>query len=155
MVPLWQSASDTSHRAVVIRLADHLELCDRTLRMRAARAILYIAQVGSGSFGFSSGIHLCCYCEWLLLLKATFWVLIMVNNWVVTQLKQTWYFIYLKMCYIIFTYLQGCWGEVQSDREQAMWARRNVFLLVQCGVWSSFLQLLHLEMELVHLFCTN
>ncbi|KAK4301846.1 hypothetical protein Pmani_026037 [Petrolisthes manimaculis] len=85
VVPLWQSASDTSHRAVVIRLADHLELCDRTLRMRAARAILYIAQ--------------------------------------------------------------GCWGEVQSDREQAMWARRNVFLLVQCGVWSSFLQLLHLETE--------
>ncbi|MPC68685.1 Striatin-interacting protein 1 [Portunus trituberculatus] len=42
---------------------------------------------------------------------------------------------------------QGCWGEVQSDREQGMWARRNVFLLVQCGVWTSFLQLLHLEID--------
>lgn len=85
VVPLWQSASDTSHRTLIIRLADHLELCNRSQRMRAARAILYIAQ--------------------------------------------------------------GCWGEVQSDREQVMWARRNVFLLVQCGVWSSFLQLLHLEIE--------
>ena len=45
--------------------------------------------------------------------------------------------------------VQGCWGEVQSDREQTMWARRNVFLLVQCGAWASFLQLLHLEIELV------
>lgn len=85
VVPLWQSASDASHRALIIRLADHLELSGRTPRMRAARAILYIAQ--------------------------------------------------------------GCWGEVQSDREQTMWARRNVFLLVQCGVWPSFLQLLHLEID--------
>ncbi|XP_053655459.2 striatin-interacting protein 1 isoform X2 [Cherax quadricarinatus] len=85
VVPLWQSASDIGHRTLIVRLADHLELCNRSLRMRAARAILYIAQ--------------------------------------------------------------GCWGEVQSDREQNMWARRNIFLLVQCGVWSSFLQLLHLEIE--------
>ncbi|KAK8395960.1 hypothetical protein O3P69_005210 [Scylla paramamosain] len=85
VVPLWQSASDVSHRALIIRLADHLELSSRTHRMRAARAILYI--------------------------------------------------------------VQGCWGEVQSDREQGMWARRNVFLLVQCGVWASFLQLLHLEID--------
>ncbi|XP_042879095.1 striatin-interacting protein 1 homolog isoform X5 [Penaeus japonicus] len=85
VVPLWQSASDASRRSLIVRLSDHLELCHRSPRMRAARAILYIAQ--------------------------------------------------------------GCWGEVQSDREQAMWARRNVFLLVQCGVWASFLQLLHLEIE--------
>lgn len=45
VVPLWQSASDASHRALIIRLADHLELSNRTPRMRAARAILYIAQV--------------------------------------------------------------------------------------------------------------
>ncbi|XP_070000855.1 striatin-interacting protein 1 homolog [Penaeus vannamei] len=85
VVPLWQSATDASRRSLIVRLSDHLELCHRSPRMRAARAILYIAQ--------------------------------------------------------------GCWGEVQSDREQAMWARRNVFLLVQCGVWASFLQLLHLEIE--------
>ncbi|KAK7072993.1 Striatin-interacting protein 2 [Halocaridina rubra] len=85
VVPLWQSVSDVSRRSLIIRLSDHLELCHRTPRMRAARAILYIAQ--------------------------------------------------------------GCWGEVQSDREQATWARQNVHLLVQCGIWNSFLQLLHLEIE--------
>ncbi|XP_068234534.1 striatin-interacting protein 1 homolog isoform X2 [Palaemon carinicauda] len=85
VVPLWQSVSDASRRSLIIRLSDHLELCQRTLRMRASRAILYIAQ--------------------------------------------------------------GCWGEVQSDREQGTWARQNVFLLVQCGIWNSFLQLLNLEIE--------
>ncbi|MPC68684.1 hypothetical protein E2C01_062888 [Portunus trituberculatus] len=45
VVPLWQSASDVSHRTLIIRLADHLELSSRTHRMRAARAILYIVQV--------------------------------------------------------------------------------------------------------------
>lgn len=45
VVPLWQSASDASRRSLIVRLSDHLELCHRSPRMRAARAILYIAQV--------------------------------------------------------------------------------------------------------------
>ena len=42
---------------------------------------------------------------------------------------------------------QGCWAEVQSDEEQASWARANVILLYRCGVFSAFLELLYLEIE--------
>lgn len=85
VVALWQGASESGRKSLIIRLSDHLELCNSQQRMRAARALLYVAQ--------------------------------------------------------------GCWGEVQSDREQHEWSRRNVFLLVQCGIWSSFLQLLNLEID--------
>merc|ERR1712106_262066 len=68
VVPLWQSLTDSGRKSLIVRLSDHLELCNTIQRMRAARAILYVAQ--------------------------------------------------------------GCWGEVQSDREQNEWSRQNVFSLV-------------------------
>lgn len=42
---------------------------------------------------------------------------------------------------------QGCWGEVQSDQEQAMWVRRNCYTLLECNAWNSCMQLLNMEIE--------
>ncbi|XP_037071715.1 striatin-interacting protein 2-like [Pollicipes pollicipes] len=81
----WQSMRDERRRAVVLKLMDRLDLSRRDARMKAMRALLYIAQ--------------------------------------------------------------GCWAEVQSDEEQASWARTNVMLLYKCGVFSAFLELLYLEIE--------
>ncbi|XP_043223359.1 striatin-interacting protein 1-like [Amphibalanus amphitrite] len=81
----WQSMRDERRRAVVLKLMDRLDLSKRDARMKAMRALLYVAQ--------------------------------------------------------------GCWAEVQSDQEQASWARTNVILLYRCGVFSAFLELLYLEIE--------
>ncbi|XP_045520283.1 striatin-interacting protein 1 homolog [Pieris brassicae] len=40
---------------------------------------------------------------------------------------------------------QGCWAEMQSDTEQALWARRNIFLLYEMGIFPAFVELLQLE----------
>ncbi|CAK1546088.1 unnamed protein product [Leptosia nina] len=40
---------------------------------------------------------------------------------------------------------QGCWAEMQSDAEQAHWARLNIFNLYEMGVFSAFVELLNLE----------
>ncbi|XP_050664312.1 striatin-interacting protein 1 [Leptidea sinapis] len=40
---------------------------------------------------------------------------------------------------------QGCWAEMQSDAEQAHWARINIFMLYELGVFSAFVELLNLE----------
>ncbi|KAK0168425.1 hypothetical protein PV327_002227 [Microctonus hyperodae] len=42
---------------------------------------------------------------------------------------------------------QGCWGEVQSDKEQQNWTRTNVMLLYEAGVFSAFVELLNIEVE--------
>ncbi|EFA11227.2 striatin-interacting protein 1 [Tribolium castaneum] len=42
---------------------------------------------------------------------------------------------------------QGCWAEMQSDAEQQQWARVNVMLLYQLGVFSAFTDLLNIEIE--------
>ncbi|XP_012277148.1 striatin-interacting protein 1 homolog [Orussus abietinus] len=42
---------------------------------------------------------------------------------------------------------QGCWAEVQSDREQQDWTRRNVMLLYEAGVFAAFVELLNIEIE--------
>lgn len=40
---------------------------------------------------------------------------------------------------------QGCWAEAQSDAEQSQWARVNVMMLYDLGVFSAFVELLNLE----------
>ncbi|XP_013190365.1 striatin-interacting protein 1 [Amyelois transitella] len=45
----------------------------------------------------------------------------------------------------IFYLAQGCWAEVQSDAEQAYWARTNVMTLYDMGAFSAFVELLNLE----------
>lgn len=40
---------------------------------------------------------------------------------------------------------QGCWAEMQSDAEQAHWARVNVMTLYDMGTFSAFVELLNLE----------
>lgn len=42
--PQWQTFSDALRKNVLLKLADHLELSNKAARMKAARAILYIAQ---------------------------------------------------------------------------------------------------------------
>lgn len=40
---------------------------------------------------------------------------------------------------------QGCWAEMQSDTEQAHWARINIMALYEMGTFSAFVELLNLE----------
>lgn len=42
---------------------------------------------------------------------------------------------------------QGCWAEVQSDEEQHQITRDNVLVLYQLGVFTSFIDLLNMEIE--------
>lgn len=40
---------------------------------------------------------------------------------------------------------QGCWAEMQSDAEQAHWARLNIMVLYDMGTFAAFVELLNLE----------
>lgn len=42
---------------------------------------------------------------------------------------------------------QGCWAEVQSDEEQHVNTRDNVIVLYELGIFSSFIDLLNMEIE--------
>ncbi|KAI8117740.1 Striatin-interacting protein 1 [Lucilia cuprina] len=42
---------------------------------------------------------------------------------------------------------QGCWAEVQSDEEQHQNTRENVIVLYELGIFSSFIDLLNMEIE--------
>lgn len=42
--PHWQTLNDATRVSVLLKLAEQLELSNKALRMKAARAILYIAQ---------------------------------------------------------------------------------------------------------------
>ncbi|XP_064605544.1 striatin-interacting protein 1 homolog isoform X2 [Liolophura sinensis] len=42
---------------------------------------------------------------------------------------------------------QGNFGDCENEEEQAMWARNNVFLLYEVGIFSSFVELLSMEVE--------
>lgn len=47
-----------------------------------------------------------------------------------------------------FLYIvQGCWAEVQSDKEQMMCTRENVLLLYNEGVFHAFVELLNIEID--------
>nr|CAG4643756.1 EOG090X01YQ [Lepidurus arcticus] len=85
LIPRWQALTDSQYKQVAIKLADHLELSNKTSRMKAARAVLYI--------------------------------------------------------------VQGCWAEVQSDTEQQQWSMRNVMIVYQAGLFTSFVELLNMEIE--------
>lgn len=45
MTPNWQKLSVAERRSVIMKLLDELDLSQRALRMKAARSILYLAQV--------------------------------------------------------------------------------------------------------------
>lgn len=53
----------------------------------------------------------------------------------------------MKSARCVLYLAQGCWAEVQSDREQMDWARKNVMLLYEAGVFSAFVELLNIEIE--------
>lgn len=42
--PHWQTLCDTTRKSVLLKLAEQLELSSKVARMKAARAVLYIAQ---------------------------------------------------------------------------------------------------------------
>lgn len=42
--PLWQQLSKDDHQSIILKLMDQLEVLDVTLRMKAARTLLYLAQ---------------------------------------------------------------------------------------------------------------
>ncbi|XP_034948601.1 striatin-interacting protein 1 homolog isoform X2 [Chelonus insularis] len=53
----------------------------------------------------------------------------------------------MKAARCILYLAQGCWSEVQSDREQQEWTRKNVMLLYEAGIFSTFVELLNIEIE--------
>jgi hypothetical protein len=42
--PLWQQLSKETHQSIILKLMDQLEVLDVSLRMKAARTLLYLAQ---------------------------------------------------------------------------------------------------------------
>lgn len=42
--PSWQKLTDSEKKGVIMKLLDQLDLSKKTLRMKAARSILYLAQ---------------------------------------------------------------------------------------------------------------
>lgn len=53
----------------------------------------------------------------------------------------------MKAARSILYLVQGCWGEVQSDKEQQEWTKTNVMLLYEAGVYPAFVELLNIEIE--------
>ncbi|XP_014209420.1 striatin-interacting protein 1 [Copidosoma floridanum] len=53
----------------------------------------------------------------------------------------------MKAVRCILYLAQGCWAEVQSDKEQQEWEKKNVMLLYECGTFSAFVELLNIEIE--------
>lgn len=53
----------------------------------------------------------------------------------------------MKAARCILYLVQGCWAEVQSDKEQQDWTRKNVMLLYEAGVFPAFVELLNIEIE--------
>ena len=44
-------------------------------------------------------------------------------------------------------YFQGCFAEIQSDKEQQGMTRENVMLMYELGVFCTFVELLNIENE--------
>lgn len=42
--PSWQKLSETEQRGIILKLLDQLDMSKKSLRMKAARCILYLAQ---------------------------------------------------------------------------------------------------------------
>lgn len=56
-----------------------------------------------------------------------------------------------------FFVLLGCFAECSTGDQQMQWARDNVFLLYECGTFSTFCELLSMEIEwvILKIFCTH
>lgn len=83
LAPCWQKLSKDQQRDIIMKLIDQLEHSSKSIRMKSARCILYLAQ--------------------------------------------------------------GCWAEVQSDKEQYQLSRINVMMLYELGAFSAFVELLNFE----------
>uniref|UniRef100_A0A6M2DIS4 Uncharacterized protein n=1 Tax=Xenopsylla cheopis TaxID=163159 RepID=A0A6M2DIS4_XENCH len=53
----------------------------------------------------------------------------------------------MKAARCVLYLAQGCWAEMQSDKEQQHWCRHNVMLLYKLGVFNAFVELLNLEID--------
>uniref|UniRef100_A0ABD2WM86 Far11/STRP C-terminal domain-containing protein n=1 Tax=Trichogramma kaykai TaxID=54128 RepID=A0ABD2WM86_9HYME len=53
----------------------------------------------------------------------------------------------MKAARCILYLAQGCWAEVQSDKEQQDQEKTNVMLLYECGTFPAFIELLNIEIE--------
>ena len=58
----------------------------------------------------------------------------------------------MKAARCILYLAQGCWAEVQSDKEQQEWTKTNVMLLYEAGVFGAFVELLNIEIAYVSCF---
>ena len=54
----WMTASPNTRKTILMKLSDRLELTSKLLRMKAARAVLYIAQVRNFFFLLESLLSL-------------------------------------------------------------------------------------------------
>ena len=48
---------------------------------------------------------------------------------------------------IYFMYLLGLFSECKSEEEQEYWTQHNTYLLFECGTFSTFTELLLMEVE--------
>lgn len=46
-----------------------------------------------------------------------------------------------------FEFIAGIFAECELEEDQQRWSRHNVFLLYECGAFTTFLELLNLEIE--------
>lgn len=53
----------------------------------------------------------------------------------------------MKAARCVLYLVQGCWAEVQSDKEQQESTRSNVMLLYEAGIFPIFVELLNIEIE--------
>lgn len=74
-----------------------------------------------------------------------------VINKLLDQLEVSNKHLRMKAARCILYLAQGCWAEVQSDKEQQDWTKTNVMLLYEAGVFPAFVELLNIEIEWVSL----
>lgn len=63
----------------------------------------------------------------------------------IDQLDHTSRDVRMKAARCVLYLAQGCWAEVQSDKEQYQVSRGNVMLLFEEGAYSAFVDLLNYE----------
>ena len=65
----------------------------------------------------------------------------------VVHLKPPAYFFLLSLFNCNFCFDLGVFGESSCEEDHIKWTRHNCFLLYQCGVFSTFVELLSMEAE--------
>lgn len=63
------------------------------------------------------------------------------------QLDMSTKLVRMKAARCVLYLAQGCFAEVQSDREQQLWTRNNVKLLYEMGLFTVFVEMLNYEIE--------